>query len=161
MKDNITDDIKKRFWAKVDKRGPDECWEWVGANTGGKSRYGILRVNNRGFLAHRLSYSLKHGNIPDGLCVLHRCDNPSCVNPGHLFLGTYLENNRDKARKGRANPPYGTREPNHKLTAADVIRIRKRYAAGDTRQRDIAAQYGVSQRLISLIVRREAWRHIK
>lgn len=152
--------IEERFWSKVDRRSPTECWEWQ-AGRHDKMGYGAFLIGRRSCLSHRVAYQLTNGDIPKGLYVLHSCDNPPCCNPAHLFLGTYQDNNRDKARKGRANPPFGEREPNHKLTEADVRQIRQRYAAGNVRQRDIAADYGISQRLVSLIVRREAWRHIE
>ena len=87
-----------RFWRKVDKSG--ECWLWQGA-TYCRMHYGCLGIGGRTTRAHRFSWELHNGPIPDGLCVLHRCDVPRCVNPDHLFLGTKLDNMKDRTAKGR------------------------------------------------------------
>ncbi len=99
--------IIKRFWKMLDVRGPDECWPWTGhAN---KAGYGTLasRIGGRLYCVqtHRVAYSIHHGGIPDGMCVCHSCDNPSCCNPAHLWLGTPGQNNRDRALKGRNHKP--------------------------------------------------------
>lgn len=102
--------LEIRYWAKVDKRGPDECWPWVAYRHG--AGYGRI---NRGpakagqVFAHRVSWEIHYGSIPDGLYVLHRCDNPPCQNPAHLFVGTTADNMRDKVAKGR-QPFRWTRE---------------------------------------------------
>lgn len=93
------DKAESLFWEKVDKRGPEDCWEWKAAHT--KRGYGCFRFNERQDLSHRVSYILAHGSIPDGLWVLHKCDNPKCVNPAHLFLGTHQDNMNDMKNKGR------------------------------------------------------------
>lgn len=110
--------------------------------------------------AHRVSWMLANGPIPAGMVVCHRCDNPPCVNPDHLFLGTQIDNMRDRSKKGRGNHRKGSRHGRAKLTEQDVRVIRSRYATGDWKQSDLAAEYGVSQPLIGHIVRRVTWRHI-
>jgi hypothetical protein len=95
-KEDITHEVADRYWAKVEK-GPD-CWNWTGAKSSG---YGDFYIGGRGLLAHRVAWTMENGEIPTGLLVLHRCDNPSCVNPEHLFAGTYQDNADDMVSKGR------------------------------------------------------------
>jgi hypothetical protein len=94
--------LPDRFWPKVDKRGEDECWEWQGSRSRGYGRILIGGAKGRPYQAHRIAWELTVGHrLPDSIMVLHRCDNPPCVNPAHLFLGTQLDNMRDCAAKGR------------------------------------------------------------
>lgn len=135
------------FWEKVDKRGKDECWPWVG---GLDARgYGSLgrRDGATTGKAHRISYELNVGAIPAGLCVLHRCDNPPCVNPNHLFVGTNGDNTTDKTLKGRA-----ARKINIK-TAKQIFVIQRP-------TREIAQRFDVSESLVGQIKRGDVWSHV-
>ena len=146
--------LEERFWSKVDRSG--ECWEWAASRY--PKGYGRFRVAGRTQYAHRVAWELTHGPIPHGMFVCHRCDNPGCVNPDHLFLGTPADNMRDMREKGRGFTPRLVGETHHqaKLTEADVVAIR----ADPRTQVVIAADYGVTQRNVSAIKRREAWAHI-
>ena len=151
--------IETRFWRKVDKRGPDECWPWTASTVGGG--YGQIGRGGRGGgneIAHRLSWMIANGPIPEGLYILHSCDNPICVNPAHLSPGTQKRNLDDMAAKGRANRigARGERGGLAKLTWPKVEKIRSKYKEG-ARQVDLAKEFGVSQATISEIVRRKTW----
>ena len=136
--------LEQRFWAKVETA--DDCWVWMGARM--PRGYGVLNTRGSANLAHRLAWEIAHGAIPDGLSVLHRCDNPPCVRPEHLFLGTQADNQRDMASKGRQR---------RKLEVADVIEIRRRWLAGGTTHRALAAEFGVHHTQVGRIVRGEVW----
>lgn len=150
--------LPERFWQKVDKLSPDDCWEWKGGKS--PQGYGVIAVNQRGQIASRVSYEMHFGSIPDGLCVLHKCDNPSCVNPAHLFLGTNSDNVADREAKGRNKPRYGAENGMAELTNDRVIDIRERFAKGE-RQVDLAKDHGVTRGTIWKIVHHRIWRHVK
>ena len=141
-----------RFWEKVKKcRG---CWEWLGTKI--PNGYGQLWNEKRHHNAHRVSWQLHYGKIPKGLLVLHTCDNRSCVNPSHLFLGTNQDNTDDMFRKGRENPPRGNRQPLAKLSPTKVREIRGLVAQGITR-RELAKLFHVSASSISRVASGEIW----
>ena len=150
--------LASRFWAKVDKRGPNDCWLWTAAVN--EHGYGVMRPEGRRsgptIKAHRVAVML-NGRNPEGLCVLHRCDNPPCVNPAHLFLGTKADNAADRDAKGRGN--RGSVNGHARLTETQVADIRARAAAG-VLQRVLAAEYGVSRPTISRIVTGKGWLHV-
>lgn len=126
-----------------------DCWEWAGSRN--RAGYGVVRMTDSSFPAHRVSYELFIGPIPEGWCVCHRCDNPPCCNPNHLFVGTKDDNNQDKVAKGRNAAT---------LAAEDVTKIRNLYANGGVLQRELAQIYGVARSNISLMISRKTWRHV-
>lgn len=160
--------VEERFWQRVDKSGlvpahvPElgPCWLWTGSKL--PKGYGRFYPKWKGAVyAHRFSWELRHGRtIPAGMEVLHRCDNPACVNPDHLTVGTHLDNVADMDQKGRrvARALTGEQHPNRKLSIEQVRTIRARWAAGGVRQRVLAAEFGVTRGLIGQIVRGKAWR---
>lgn len=136
--------LEERFWKKVERS--DSCWEWTGARD--QKGYGALVWAGRVHGSHRIAWELTNGPITDGLHVLHRCDNPPCVRPDHLFLGTHRDNMRDRDRKGRLVNLRGEQHPQARLTDAQVAEVRARRAAGATTVA-LAAEYGVGQKNIS------------
>jgi hypothetical protein len=141
---------EERFWAKVIKT--DVCWNWTGAKN--PKGYGILHRSGkqaRNILAHRVSWELHNGPIPEGMWVLHRCDNPECTRPDHLFLGTVIENMQDAAQKCRIK---GKR----KLTVDQAQEIRSRYATGMFSFTQLAREYHVCYQRIAAIVRNQSYR---
>jgi hypothetical protein len=134
------------FWCHVDKNGVNGCWIWTGSRT----RAGYGRIGQ--VYAHRRAWELTRGTIVDGEWVLHRCDNPPCVNPDHLFLGTQLDNMRDAAQKERVS--------GQRLTAAQVLEMRALWAAGGLRRCDIADRFGVTRTQVTNILDRKQWAFI-
>lgn len=145
----------ERFWSKVARCGESDCWEWPGARM--KAGYGVIKLRRprRNESTHRLAWILTHGPIPPGLCVCHRCDNPPCCNPAHLFLGTDADNAKDKIIKGRQ--VRGELVGTSKLTAQQVDAMRQAYAAGNVKQKELGAHFGVSIAQVSRIVNRIRW----
>jgi hypothetical protein len=150
----------QRLMSKVDtSAGLFACWPWKGANDG-KSGYGHLAYNRKWVKAHRLAYMLLVGPIPDGMDVLHTCDNPPCCNPQHLIPGTHADNMQDRERKGRHNAPHGERHHKAKVTEQDVRAIRSEHAQGIALN-VIARRYGITPEQIGSIVHRKSWRHVE
>jgi hypothetical protein len=182
----------ERVLSRIDRSGgPDACWPWVGSRNGG---YGRTHVGSRSdgtrkqARAHRISYEIANGPIPDGLNVLHKCDNPPCCNPSHLFLGTQMDNYRDMESKGRRgvalgdsngartrpetrargdnngsrtrpeSRPKGTNHYAATITESEVLSIRA--MAGTMSQRLIGLKFGIAQNTVSQIISRKKWKHI-
>lgn len=168
---NIPEKALKRFWSKVDNiDNVLVCWNWTGCKN--KKGYGEIYFPYIGkhIHAHQISWIIFYGDIPNGLCVCHKCDNPACVNPNHLFLGTIQDNNLDRDKKGRRKQGkvyYGVEHHNHgtggqsnKLSESDVIEIRALKKAGFT-NRKIAEMFGVSSGLINNIWHKRKWAWLK
>lgn len=162
-------------WTSADLRentidSPTGCWVWCAGLTkpgrpNGKHIYGIAHWRGKTRRAHRVSWEVHRGPIPPGLCVLHKCDNPPCINPDHLFLGTQSDNARDMLAKGRGAPPppnpllKGEDHPNSIFTEEQIRAMRA--LRGVVRQRELAEKFGTSQSVISNIQRRKRWAHIQ
>lgn len=145
------------FWSKVEVLDKDKCWEWKAKRF--KNNYGCFVLKSKRYLlAHRLSYLIHYGELPDGMLVCHKCDNPACVNPHHLFIGTAKDNAIDMVTKGRKSVPKGERCKKSKLTYQKVIEIRNMYASGMFLQKEIAQRFQVSSKQISVIVNRVQWK---
>ena len=131
------------------------CFEWMcGKNQKG---YGLFRINRVKYQAHRISWIIANGPIPDGMCVLHKCDNPGCVRVDHLFLGTLADNNRDKQLKGRQ--PKGVDHAQSKLGEEQVRAVRRLFANGSPK-RQIALNFGISPNSVRKIIARKTWGHL-
>jgi len=151
--------VLARFWSKVNKSG--ECWKWVGAIFSADKPYGQFTIQGDvSVRAHRVSWSISNGRIPDGMHICHRCDNPPCVRPDHLFLGTDLDNVRDMIAKGRMRKAGGEGHPKARLNDVAVRAIRHMYRRGVTTER-IAAAYGMSETAIRYAARGRNWRFVK
>lgn len=145
--------IKEAFWEKVDIRSNNECWEWL-AGVGGDG-YGKFKNG----LAHRFAWELSFGNIPKGNYVCHKCDNPPCCNPEHLFLGEQIDNMRDMVSKGRGYDKSGENNPKAKLSENDVLNIYKMYKRGLSGYK-ISKLFYVSETQINYILRGLSWGHL-
>ena len=146
--------LLERFSERVDKRGPDDCWEWTAGRI--PEGYGRITHRRKRYDAHRLAWEIANGRpVPEGMEVCHRCDNPPCCNPAHLFVGTTLDNALDRERKGRG---LTGRSPNAKLTADSVREIRR--LAGSVPQAELACRYGVATSTVNDVVKKRSWRGI-
>lgn len=151
---NLPTDV--RFWSHVDKS--DDCWIWTASRSA--DGYGRFRLNHKLIAANRMSWKIAHGEIPAGMLVLHRCDNPPCVNPEHLFLGTDKDNAQDSCAKGRRSSRPGETNPSAKLTDLDVRHIRIMLAGGWPKK-SLARLFGVSIYPIQSISTGKKWGHVQ
>lgn len=167
--------IQDRLWSYVDRTGgPDACWNWFGKAVA-KQGYGRLSVcAGKQVRAHRLAFELENGPIPSGLYVCHRCDNPKCCNPAHLFLGTAKQNTHDAKRKTRLKPPPVMRGDDHPLRKNEACRSRgeangnSRYTAAQAEAvflrkggiDSIAKELGVGRNFVAAVRSGKAWKHV-
>jgi predicted XRE-type DNA-binding protein len=151
---------KDKFWSKVDIQTPDKCWEWQGSCT--PQGYGQCWIPEIGYIgAHRMAYILTMGPIPDGLLIYHHCDNPSCVNPDHLFCGTHADNQADCKAKGRqfnGGSEAHRGEINSKLTENEIREIRLLLKEGRQTHQEIAIKYRISKVAIDQISSGQNWK---
>lgn len=147
--------IRERFFEKVELIPFHTCWEWIaGKNSSG---YGLFNYLGKPISSHRVSWLLHNGDIPNELYVLHKCDNRTCVNPDHLFLGTHKDNQEDKIKKGRQWHPYGIKNKKAKLNLELVNEIKKKYSTNKYTQFELSVDYKVCRSTIAYIVRHETW----
>lgn len=146
--------LADRFWEKVDESGPDDCWEWRGTRIG--RGYGMIRASGGMKVASRVVFEMERGPIPEGMLVCHYCDNPPCVNPSHLFLGTPKDNAEDMVRKGRHNRPRAEKHNKAKLTWQSVGEIREMAERGIANT-VIAQKFSVTPSTIGRVVNGETW----
>lgn len=164
--DSLRCKIERRLLDNL-RRSPSGCWEW--SRSRNPAGYGKMGMNWVLYKTHRIAYTLFCGQIPDGLCVCHHCDNPPCCRPDHLFLGTASDNQRDMVAKGRhgggaarippENRTRGQRSHFAKLTDADVLAIRDAVKRGDRRD-GIARRYGVTRHTVRSIAKGLTWMHL-
>lgn len=170
----LTVEDEERFWGKIKiTANPTKCWDWAAGKF--KTGYGAFQLKGKTCKAHRVAYYLIHVfDESDKPFICHKCDNPACCNPSHLFLGTPKDNTQDKLSKDRGNLPIGDqhwsrinpskvrRGEGHNqsvLTEKEVREIRARYAAGAV-QRQMAAEFGISTGTMKNIVHRKIWKHV-
>jgi hypothetical protein len=174
---NLTLKQQRNFWRRVDSSlGNDSCWPWISSKS--PSGYGKYTGGSTDLRTHRVAYALAYGELPDSkngipLCVCHKCDNPACCNPMHLFLGTNRDNTIDMIKKGRKNTPsgdnhYAKKKPEKlargerhgmtRLTWDDVRKIRASYASGCVTQDSLAIEFGVCRPAITNIINKKTWK---
>ena len=151
--------ILKRMMSKI-KVVDNGCWEWTGNKN--QNNYGVMGVSSidglKQYKAHRLMYKIKNGDISNNFLVCHKCDNPSCCNPDHLFLGTYLDNINDRILKGRT--VKGENQGSSKLRSEQINEIRNKYIPKKYTLKRLAKEYGVHHSTIYNVVKRVKWKHI-
>ena len=163
---DINKETKVRFWSKVNKTAT--CWLWKAGTD--KDGYGRIKITKKNRMAHRIAWIVCYGSIPNGLLVLHHCDNPPCCNPKHLFLGTEKANSQDMLSKGRQSKvgnrahnrgvQAGSNHHNSLLQEWEVMLIRIYCQRGKESQRAIGTRFGITNQHVSGIKRRRIWRHI-
>jgi hypothetical protein len=146
------------FWNNVEISKEDKCWNWKGSTD--RFGYGRSCFLCKVYKAHQMAYRIAYGDIQKGMCVLHKCDNTSCCNPKHLWLGTQLDNIHDMVKKNRNIKPIGSLNNKAKLNEELVREIRHKYKKGDIIQKDLATIYNVSLSTIHRVISSKSWSHI-
>lgn len=167
----MNDETRKRFWSYVNIGADFDCWPYLKACfTFG---HGAFKAEGKSWQAHRMAWTLTNGDIENGLCVLHRCDNPPCCNPSHLFLGTKSANSRDMISKGRhargdrhavsKNPLLVTGENNPRavITEDHVRSMRALWATGDFTSEDLGVKFGISKAQAYRVATGRQWTHVR
>jgi len=156
---NLSEKDKKRFWSKVDKRGENECWNWIGRLN--QNSYGQFDLNKSPKKSHRISLFLEKGEPPiDKQFALHTCkQNPKCCNPNHLYYGNYKDNERDKVKDGTHSK--GETQGSSKLTEEQVREIRKKYIPYKYTIKKLSKEYFISQAVICEIINNKYWKHVQ
>ena len=147
--------LEERFWKNVNVLSQYECWEWAGCKF--KGGYGALGYNKKTEKAHRISYKIHKGDIQENLVVRHTCDNPSCVNPNHLIVGTHAENMKDRDERNRSHK--GSKHYKAKLNETSVLKIIDLYKNGHTKT-ELARIFNVTTASIIFIINKKTWKHV-
>jgi len=150
--------IQERFEQKVERVPFTDCHFWIGATT--PFGYGKIGKNGKWVQSHRFAFEQAYGSIPEDKYVLHTCDVPSCVNPNHLYLGTYKDNARDREERNRGNHAFGERHGKSKLTKEQVLKIRDLHDNEDMSCWSLGKQFGINSKSVRDIVNRKNWTHI-
>lgn len=150
---------KEDLWDYVDYAAHNEYWEWMRYKLHSGNSYGVMVIEGKNEMAHRMAQELTNGKILKGLFVLHHCDNPPCVNPDHLYIGTRQDNADDMCRRGRS--AKGMDNGRSKLSDNNVLEIRKVYQLNRYTYKEIGAMYGVSYHVIFCIIKNKTWKHLK
>lgn len=165
--DVMKSDVQKRFWSKVDIKDLLSCWFWKGSleavrkGTYLRGRFRIGGRRGRAEVASRVAWVSTHGDIPDGLFVLHKCDDPRCVNPSHLYLGTNKDNMRDLYERGDPNRSHGEKHYHALLTDEQAREVRRLYKARKMRSVDIGKKFGISRSTVWDIGTGRRWKHLE
>jgi len=150
--------FNERFWRRVEPQNGGKCRNWLG--TCGSHGYGMVSRNGKNVRTHRVAYELVFGEFNVAFDVLHKCDNPLCCNPEHLYLGTDVENQRDAAQRGGHKAKMGEQHPMARLNSSDIINIRNSFHKKGVFQHVLAKQYGVTKTQISRIVHNRVWKSV-
>lgn len=150
--------VMDRFLSHVNKT--DYCWEWTASKYDNSRGYGCFNLNSIAHRSHRIAYTLFVGDIPEGMCVLHKCDNPICVNPDHLWIGTRDENNKDRKKKQRGARNNGETNGFSKIDSNTVKEIRRMREEEGLSYGKLCNVFNLSKSHIARIIHRKAWSHI-